>query len=175
MATVPQRIFAASGAIVFFLSSIALTVAVIISARQESKQPPAASATACQDTQTEPTLAAPETFKPEGTVTSLQSTDLAKGSGPAAKAGDCLVMKYYGTLAADGTMFDENFTKPSAFAFKLGAGQVIQGWDQGMAGLKAGGIRRLVIPAALAYGSQGQGSIPANASLVFVVKLLRIQ
>jgi peptidylprolyl isomerase len=84
-------------------------------------------------------------------------------------------MKYYGTLATNGTKFDENFTDTTAFAFTLGQGQVIEGWDKGLVGMKAGGMRRLVIPAAEAYGSQAQGSIPANSDLVFVVKLLRIQ
>jgi len=138
----------------------------------------AASTTAqhtCTDSQTEPTLDVPEAYKPTGPVTDLQSTDLTNGSGAAAKAGDCLVMKYYGTLAADGTKFDENFTNATAFAFTLGQGQVIQGWDKGLVGMKAGGMRRLVIPAAQAYGDQAQGSIPANSDLVFVVKLLRIQ
>jgi FKBP-type peptidyl-prolyl cis-trans isomerase len=84
-------------------------------------------------------------------------------------------MKYYGTLAADGTLFDENYTKPSGFAFTLGSGQVIKGWDQGLVGMKVGGERRLVIPAALGYGEAGSPpKIPANADLVFVVKLLRI-
>ena len=84
-------------------------------------------------------------------------------------------MKYYGTLASDGTLFDENYTKDTSFSFKLGAGQVIQGWDKGLLGMKVGGERRLVIPSELAYGESGQGAIPANADLVFVVKLLRIQ
>lgn len=178
MATVPQRIFAASGAIVFFLTSIGLSVVVIITLINDGKQKPANASTdtaSCQDTRTEEVLPAPEVYKPQGKVDSLQTTDLKKGSGPAAKKGDCLVVKYYGTLASDGTVFDESFTKPSAFAFKLGGGQVIPGWDQGMAGIQPGGTRRLVIPAALGYGAQGSGSIPANADLVFVVKLLRIQ
>jgi FKBP-type peptidyl-prolyl cis-trans isomerase len=107
---------------------------------------------------------------------SLQITDLQKGSGPATKDGDCLVVKYYGTLVSNGTEFDENFSKPTAFAFLLGQGQVIKGWDVGMVGMKAGGTRRLVLPAALAYGSQSPSpAIPANSDLVFVVKLLRIQ
>lgn len=176
--TVGQRIFAASGAIVFFLSSIALTVAVIVSNVQEShKSKQAATQATCTDTsQKEPTLTAPEAFKPDGAVTSLQSTDLETGSGQAAKNGDCLVMKYYGTLATTGDMFDENFTKPTAFAFTLGQGQVIKGWDQGLVGMKVGGTRRLVIPADLAYGkSSPSEKIPADSDLVFVVKLLRIQ
>jgi FKBP-type peptidyl-prolyl cis-trans isomerase len=129
----------------------------------------------CSDGQTEQALDAPDVYKPEGAVTDLQSTDLTQGSGAAAKSGDCLVVKYYGTLASDGTKFDENFTKTTGFAFTLGQGQVIAGWDQGVVGMKAGGTRRLVIPASLGYGANAQGSIPANSDLVFVVKLLRIQ
>ena len=71
-------------------------------------------------------------------------------------------MKYYGTLASDGTMFDENFTKKTLFQFQLGQGQVIPGWDQGLVGMKVGETRRLVIPSSLAYGPQAQGSIPAK-------------
>jgi len=174
--TLGQRLFAASGAIVFFISTIALTVAVVISNIQGShKQKAAAAQASCTDTKTEDTLPVPDVYKPDGAVDSLQKTDLQAGTGQAAKDGDCLVMKYYGTLASNGTMFDENFTKPTAFAFVLGQGQVIAGWDQGLGGMKVGGTRRLVIPANLAYGSQAQGSIPANSDLVFVVKLLRIQ
>jgi FKBP-type peptidyl-prolyl cis-trans isomerase len=97
------------------------------------------------------------------------------GNGAVAKNGDCLVVKYYGTLASNGVKFDENFTQPTAFAFTLGQGQVIQGWDQGLVGMKVGGERRLVIPANLAYGSTGSGAIPANAALVFDVRLLKIK
>jgi peptidylprolyl isomerase len=121
-------------------------------------------------------LPLPEAYKPTGAVTQLQATDLQEGSGPAAKTGDCLIMKYYGTLASSGQMFDENYDKPEGFRFKLGQGQVIQGWDQGLVGIKAGGTRRLVIPAAMAYGSQSpSAAIPANSDLVFVVKLEKIK
>lgn len=179
MATIPQRIFAASGAIVFFLTSIALSVVVIITVVQDNKKQTdtKTTAAACDINTPVPsdTLAAPEVYKPGTKVDSLQHTDLDPGSGPAAKNGDCLVMKYQGSLAADGTIFDENYSKKQALQFKLGAGQVIPGWDQGLVGMKVGGTRRLVIPASLGYGSQGQGSIPANSDLVFVVKLLKIQ
>jgi peptidylprolyl isomerase len=182
MAKLHQRLFAASGAILFFITASALTVAVVVQAVQDrhSKNNSTAStqtqATACDDTQTESTLPAPEVYKTSAPVTALQSTDLEAGTGQAAKAGDCLVVKYYGTLASSGTVFDETYTKPTAFAFTLGQGQVIPGWDQGMVGLKVGGTRRLVIPANLAYGSQSPSEqIPANSDLVFVVKLLRIQ
>lgn len=179
MGQLQQRIFAFSGAILFFVTSIALTVVVVITMIQDGNKKPAdatAAADGCQATQAEAALPAPEVYKPDGTVTELAKTDLETGSGAAAKAGDCLVVKYYGTLAADGTLFDETYTKPTAFAFVLGQGSVIKGWDQGLVGLKVGGTRRLVIPPALAYGDQAQGdAIPANAALVFVVKLLRIQ
>lgn len=180
MARKRDRIFALMGAIVFFVTGSTVTIAVVWQGIQDHKtstqQADAAKAQAnCQDTKTEEADAAPEVFKPAGPVSSLQKTDLQSGSGAMAKDGQCLVMKYYGSLATTGAVFDENFTKTSAFAFVLGSGQVIKGWDQGLAGMKVGGTRRLVIPASLAYGSQAQGSIPANSDLVFVVKLLRIQ
>jgi peptidylprolyl isomerase len=121
------------------------------------------------------TLSTPEVYKPSGKVDSLQTTDLQEGTGQAAKDGDCLVMKYYGTLASNGNKFDENYSKPEGFKFQLGQGVVIKGWDQGLVGMKVGGTRRLVIPASLGYGNQAAGSIPANSDLVFVVKLESIK
>jgi FKBP-type peptidyl-prolyl cis-trans isomerase len=180
MARMRDRVFAGMGALLFFGSACALTVFVILNPGKDNASNTSAQTSqqqACSDTSTsEPTLAVPDIYKPGGAVTELQTTDLEPGTGPAAKDGDCLVVKYYGTLASNGTKFDENFTSGSAFAFTLGQGQVIQGWDKGMVGLKAGGMRRLVIPAALGYGSQSpSSSIPANSDLVFVVKLLRVQ
>lgn len=130
---------------------------------------------ACTDTNTEAALPIPDVYKPAGAVSALQTTDLVEGTGAPAKAGDCLYVKYYGTLASNGTKFDENFTSTSAFAFALGQGQVIEGWEKGLVGMKVGGTRRLVIPASMAYGSAAQGAIPANSDLVFVVKLLAIK
>jgi peptidylprolyl isomerase len=175
MARMRERVFAGFGAFLFLASASALTIFVIMN--------PGSDTTAsqdqthqCTDTQTEPTLDVPEAYKPDGAVATLDTTDLSQGSGPAAKDGDCLVMKYYGTLASNGNKFDENFTEATAFAFTLGQGQVIEGWDKGLVGMKAGGMRRLVIPAAQAYGEQSPSAdIPANSDLVFVVKLLRIQ
>ena len=122
-----------------------------------------------------PTLTAPEVYKPAGAATQLQITDLQVGSGQAVQSGDCVTTKYYGTLASDGTVFDEDFTNPTALQFSLGQGQVIPGWDEGLIGMKVGGLRRLVIPPSLAYGSQAQGKIPANSTLVFVVKLISVK
>lgn len=114
----------------------------------------------------------PEAFKPPADITSLAINDLEAGSGQKLKPGDCITVKYLGTLAADGKEFDGNFDKPLALQFPLGKGQVITGWDQGLIGMKVGGTRRLVIPSELAYGNQAQGPIPANADLVFVVKVI---
>lgn len=167
-----DRIFAGLGAAVFLVTASAFTIAVVIDMVKQNNKPKAAVCTAAG---TETALPAPEVYKPEGAVRELEKKDLTEGSGDIAMPDDCLVVKYYGTLASDGTVFDENFTKTTAFAFTLGAGSVIKGWDQGLIGMKPGGVRRLVIPASLAYGASGSGAIPANADLVFVVKLLRIQ
>jgi FKBP-type peptidyl-prolyl cis-trans isomerase len=181
MATMKDRIIAGTGAFVFFLSIIALTVTVLVTMAQESKQKDTAAtdpqtADTCQAPGSAEVLTAPEPFTVEQKVDSLEKTDVTEGTGSEAKTGDCLVMKYYGTLASTGDMFDENFTQPSAFAFKLGEGRVIQGWDQGLVGIKEGGVRRLVIPATLAYGEQSPSEkIPANSDLVFVVKLVSIK
>lgn len=180
MATRGERVFAWVGVGVAILSTVALSAAVIIQQiitdKQNAKNDAAAqSSLACVDNATEQPLALPVKYTAVTPVAALQATDLTTGSGQAAKAGDCLIVKYYGTLATDGTVFDENYDKTTGFAFKLGQGQVIQGWDQGLVGMKQGGERRLVIPSALAYGSQSSGVIPANADLVFYVKLLRIQ
>jgi FKBP-type peptidyl-prolyl cis-trans isomerase len=176
MARLRERIFAGAGAVLFLGSASVVTVlAIAQSSGKDNTANTQNSQQTCSDNQAEQTLPVPDAYTPTEPVTQLQTTDLEQGSGPAAKDGDCLVVKYYGTLASNGTKFDENFTDTTAFAFTLGKGQVITGWDQGLVGLKAGGTRRLVIPAAMAYGDQAQGSIPANSDLVFVVKLLRIQ
>lgn len=169
-----DRLFAAFGALLFFVSAVAFTVFIIIDTVQKKDAEPAQSA--CVSNHAEETLPAPEPYRPEGgSVTSLQTTDLQPGRGKTAASGSCLIMKYYGTLADNGTMFDENYTKPTGLAFTLGSKQVITGWEQGLVGMKEGGVRRLVIPPALAYGEQGTGAIPPNATLVFTVKLVRIQ
>lgn len=101
--------------------------------------------------------------------------DIVEGSGRAAKAGDPLTMKYVGVLYSTGKQFDASWDRGQDFPFVLGAGNVIQGWDQGLVGMKAGGRRQLVIPPALGYGDQAQGAdIPAGSTLIFVVDLVKI-
>ena len=179
MARMRERVFAGFGALLFLGSACALTIYVILqssSSDATSSDSQTSSQNSCTENQAEATLPVPAVYKPTEPVTNLQISDLSVGTGQTAAKGDCLIVKYYGTLASNGTKFDEDFTDTTGFAFTLGEGQVITGWDQGMVGMKVGGERRLVIPAALAYGSQSPSSaIPANSDLVFVVKLLRIQ
>lgn len=106
----------------------------------------------------------------------LQVTDETVGTGAVAAAGDTVTVNYVGSLT-DGTVFDASANHGTAgFTFNLGAGQVIKGWDEGIVGMREGGKRKLVIPAALAYGDQAVGNvIPANSTLVFEVELLKVQ
>lgn len=116
------------------------------------------------------------TDMPTENTDQLQITDEVIGTGAAAEAGDTVTVNYVGSLT-NGTVFDASANHgTSGFTFNLGAGQVIKGWDQGIVGMKEGGKRKLVIPAALAYGNQAIGNIiPANSTLVFEVELLKVQ
>ena len=116
-----------------------------------------------------------ETSAPAETVTELQIKDTKVGKGAAAKAGDTVTVHYTGWLM-DGTKFDSSVDRNEPFTFQLGSGQVIEGWDKGVAGMKVGGTRVLIIPSSMGYGEQGAPpAIPANATLKFEVKLLAIQ
>jgi len=98
------------------------------------------------------------------TKSGLKYEDTKVGTGPEAKAGDTVEVHYTGWLAKDGKKFDSSLDRGEVFSFKLGAGMVIKGWDEGVAGMKVGGKRKLLIPAALGYGARGAGrAIPPNA------------
>ncbi len=107
--------------------------------------------------------------------TELTSEDTIVGTGAEAKAGDTVTVHYVGMLP-DGTVFDASRPRGNdGFTFTLGAGQVIAGWDKGVAGMKVGGKRTLTIPPDMAYGASGvQGVIPPNATLIFEVELLKV-
>lgn len=124
-----------------------------------------------QDTST---AAMPDTTR----ITELLMKDAVVGTGAVAEAGDIVTVQYVGRLT-NGTVFDASANHPETakgFTFTLGTGQVIQGWDQGVAGMREGGQRQLLIPASLAYGERAIGDvIPANSALIFDVELLKVQ
>lgn len=127
------------------------------------------------DVQEQPTL----TRAPESDLTTTESglayTDLVVGDGPAVANGQTVVVHYSGWLE-DGTLFDSSVSRGEPITFAVGQGNVIQGWEEGLIGMKAGGKRQLIIPPALAYGEEGAGeTIPANATLIFDIELLEIQ
>ncbi len=101
--------------------------------------------------------------------------DLKVGSGQMVKSGDTIVVNYKGTLT-NGKQFDSSYDRHQPFTTQIGVGRVIKGWDEGILGMKVGGIRRLTIPPSLGYGSQGAGAdIPPNATLIFEVELVSIK
>jgi FKBP-type peptidyl-prolyl cis-trans isomerase FkpA len=109
------------------------------------------------------------------TKSGLKYEDLKVGSGEPAKAGDTVEVHYTGWLK-DGTKFDSSHDRGKPFSFELGIGNVIKGWDEGVAGMKAGGKRKLMIPPDLGYGKRGSPpAIPPDSELIFEVELLKIK
>ncbi len=109
-----------------------------------------------------------------GTVADLRIIEIVAGSGEVAERGDVVVVHYTGVLP-DGTVFDSSVNRGEPFSFELGSGLVIQGWERGVAGMKVGEKRLLVIPPSLVYGSRAAGTISANSTLIFEVELLEIR
>ncbi|MCE0497947.1 MAG: FKBP-type peptidyl-prolyl cis-trans isomerase [Methylacidiphilales bacterium] len=136
---------------------------------QAQSAPPAPSGMASQETDSE--SGKPVITTPSG----LKYVDLVVGTGPAAKSGDHLAVNYEGKLQ-DGTKFDSSYDRGQPFSLVLGVTQVIQGWTEGLAGMKAGGKRKLIIPPQLGYGQAGAGdTIPPNATLIFKVEIMSIE
>lgn len=138
----------------------------------------AASTTATTSTPTSgPLSKEPTIAKPSGPApTHLVTKDLVKGTGATAQAGDTVVVNYVGALYTTGKVFDASWKNGSTFTTQLTyPGGVIQGWVKGLAGMKVGGRRELIIPPSLAYGKKGQPpTIPANSTLIFDVDLLKV-
>lgn len=116
------------------------------------------------------------TKKSAAPTTQLKIEDVKVGTGAEAVAGKTVSVHYTGTLT-DGKKFDSSRDRNQPFSFTLGAGQVIKGWDEGVAGMKVGGMRKLTIPPELGYGANGTpgGPIPPNATLLFDVELLDVK
>ena len=124
-----------------------------------------------------PNTSAPTKVTGDGTKTAdaLQYWDIKVGTGPVAAAGQTVKVHYTGWLT-NGKKFDSSVDRGEPFTFNLGGGQVIKGWDEGVAGMKVGGKRQLRIPPQLGYGDRGAGGvIPANATLIFDVELLGVR
>src|SRR3954452_25514371 len=121
-------------------------------------------------------LERPQIEKPEGDIPfDLVIDDLVVGDGDEAVDGKRVTVHYVGVAFSTGEEFDASWNRSQPFSFKLGKGQVIPGWDQGVAGMRVGGRRRLRIPSALAYGARGAGGvIKPHEPLVFVVDLLSV-
>jgi len=123
----------------------------------------------------EPAATAPAAEKAAVTEAELKQEDLKVGDGTEAVAGKKVTVHYTGTLT-DGKKFDSSVDRKQPFTFNLGAGQVIRGWDVGVAGMKVGGKRKLTIPPNMGYGERGAGNvIPPNATLLFDVELLKVE
>jgi len=126
----------------------------------------------------EPTAEKPDVQVPNGPppdTLQIETLEEGEGEGEGAEAGDTVSVQYVGVLYRNGEEFDSNWGSGQFFDVELGAGAVIPGWDQGLVGIEVGETRRLTIPAALAYGEQGQPpTIPPNSALIFVVEAVRI-
>ena len=118
-------------------------------------------------------MSKPEVDFPEGPPPAdLEVTDIWEGDGKVASAGDTVQVHYVGVSHSSGEEFDASWNRGEPLAFRLGAGQVIAGWDQGVQGMKVGGRRQLIIPPHLGYGARGVGPIKPNETLIFICDLV---
>lgn len=177
MAKRSHRVFALFGATLFLVSSLGLSVFVIWQMYSQSHSNNSSTASQ-QQTQPQPTNSSTgkplPNFQPVAGVPDLQKIDLVTGNGKEVQPTDTVTVNYTGAIASTGKIFQSSKDSGQPVTFALN--QVIPGWTIGMPGMKVGGTRRLLIPAKLAYGAQGdpQGGIPPNADLVFDIDLIDI-
>lgn len=188
MAKTHERVFALVGALLFLGTTVAITVVVILQARQQNQAEKASQSVSDPSQQANATNKQPKEGELKGTklagfapddkpADKLQTTDIKEGSGTAVKATDTITAHYTGAYAVNGEIFESSKDGGKPATFPLA--QVIQGWQQGVPGMKVGGIRRLVIPGALAYGEAPAGYVPGSGSrpmgtLVFDIELVKI-
>jgi peptidylprolyl isomerase len=158
--------------VVLIVLLVGLVAAVVIVAATGGDDEGDAGTSISTDLSTKPEVPVPEGEPP----TELQTTDVVEGDGPEAQEGDSVTVQYVGVNYSNGEQFDASWDSGQPFEFRLGTGSVIPGWDEGVAGMRVGGRRELVIPPELGYGAQGQPpDIPPNETLVFVIDLLDVQ
>lgn len=161
---------------VFALLAIGIAAAILISrsggdgsSQASCSKPPGPTATGVK--KTKPKVEVPDCEPPEELVVN----ELEKGTGATAKSGDEVTVQYVGVGFESGKEFDSSWSRNEPFKFKLGASQVIKGWDQGVEGMRVGGRDELIIPPELAYGPEGSPpSIGPNETLIFVIDLLAV-
>jgi FKBP-type peptidyl-prolyl cis-trans isomerase FkpA len=169
-----HRVFALTAALLFLLTSIGFSAFVIYSVHKERNTPNTINDQSTkQGAQLKGTKL--ENFTPIAKVDQLQSIDIREGTGDEVKPGATVTAHYTGAIASTGVIFQSSHDGANQpIPFKLG--EVIAGWSQGVPGMKVGGIRRLIIPAGLAYGAQSPSSdIPPNSDLVFDIELVAVQ
>jgi FKBP-type peptidyl-prolyl cis-trans isomerase len=171
LAKVSQRFFAIFFAVLFLITSSSVAVLFILSNIQSKDNAKGATKSATSQTTTPTNQGTLSGFTPVASVTQLEAKNLTVGTGATVKAGDTLSVTYTGAVAATGEIF-QSATSPISISLS----EVIVGWQEGIPGMKVGGTRELLIPAALAYGASppSDSGIPANAALVFNVTVKAI-
>ena len=169
-----KYIFSKTGIYFITLASVIVAITFLL-LRNPSKQIPTPLATPITASPTPSPSATITTYEETKTMDGLIIQDIVLGTGAEATSGKKITVNYSGTLV-DGTKFDSSYDRGVPFSFNLGAGEVIKGWDEGFAGMKVGGKRKLTIPPELGYGAAGAGgAIPPNSTLIFEVELLGVE